>query len=221
MSLVLSAVFFASGASALIFETLWFRQAGLAFGSSIWASSLVLSAFMAGLGLGNALAARFGARIRYPIAFYAFAEVAVAVFGASLVYVLPDLGAVLAPVFRPLLDQPLTLNPLRLLVAFLLLLIPSTAMGVTLPLLTRALTRDERAFGRVLAALYGWNTLGAMVGVVAGEMFLVGRFGVRGTALAAACLNLLAAAVAGLLSGGSAAQGSGAPPHPPHVRSER
>ena len=200
MSTVLSAVFFASGASALIFETLWFRQAGLAFGSSIWASSLVLSAFMAGLALGNALAARFGARIRYPIAFYAFAEVAVAVFGASLVYVLPELGAVLAPVFRPLLDHPLTLNPLRLLVAFVLLLVPSTAMGVTLPLLTRALTRDDRAFGRVLAALYGWNTLGAMVGVGAGEMFLVGRFGVRGTALAAACLNLFAAAVAGLLS---------------------
>jgi len=202
MGLVLSAVFFASGASALIFETLWFRQAGLAFGNSIWASSLVLSGFMAGLALGNALAGRFGARLRHPVRVYAIAEAVIALTGVGLVYLFPALGAALAPLFRPLLDHPWTLNPLRLLIAFLLLLIPSTAMGVTLPLLTRALIRDEGSFGRVLGALYGWNTLGAMAGVVAGEMFLVGRFGIRGTALGAGGLNLLAAGIAGLFSAG-------------------
>ena len=200
MAAVLSAVFFASGASALIFETLWFRQAGLAFGNSIWASSLVLSGFMAGLALGNALAARAGERLSNPVRAYAIAEAAIALTGVGLVYLFPVLGAMLAPMFRPLLDHPWALNPLRLLVAFVLLLIPSTAMGITLPLLTRALLRDEREFGRVLGALYGWNTLGAMAGVVAGEMFLVGRYGVRGTALAAGALNLIAAAIAGLLS---------------------
>src|SRR5258705_5888903 len=196
MPLLLSAVFFASGASALILETLWFRQAGLAFGNSIWASSLVLSAFMGGLALGNALVAQAGTRLSNPVRAYAFAEAAVALTGVGLVYLFPFLGAALAPVFRPLLDHPWTLNPLRLLVAFLLLLIPSTAMGVTLPLLTRALLRDERSFGRLLGALYGWNTLGAMVGVLIGEMFLIRRFGVRGTAVTAGGLNLFAAAVA-------------------------
>ena len=42
------AMFFLSGAAALIFATLWFRQAGLSFGNSMWASSLVLAGFMAG-----------------------------------------------------------------------------------------------------------------------------------------------------------------------------
>ncbi|HEY3162557.1 MAG TPA: fused MFS/spermidine synthase [Vicinamibacterales bacterium] len=247
MSLLLSAVFFASGASALIFETLWFRQAGLAFGNSVWASSLVLSGFMAGLALGNALVARAGGRLTNPVRAYAIAEAAIALTGVALVYLLPGLGSTLAPLFRPLLDSPWALNPLRLLVAFVLLLIPSTAMGVTLPLLTKALLRDtarlsrhspkdEGGFGRVLGALYGWNTLGAMAGVVAGEMFLVGRYGVRGTALAAGALNLLAAAAAGVLSagsamrwsqshrgtrptdGGSASPESLAPRDPPHVR---
>src|SRR5580765_1410236 len=193
MSALLSAVFFFSGASALIFETLWFRQAGLAFGNSIWASSLVLSGFMGGLALGNALVARAGTRLSNPVRAYALAEAAIALTGVGLVYLFPVLGAMLAPLFRPLLDHPWALNPLRLLVAFLLLLIPSTAMGITLPLLTRALMRDDRSFGRVLGALYGWNTLGAMTGVVAGEMFLVGALGVRGTALAAGALNLFAA----------------------------
>jgi spermidine synthase len=231
VAVLLSAVFFVSGASALIFETLWFREAGLAFGNSIWASSLVLSGFMAGLALGNALAAalgrrsaqrevgRLGARLRHPIRAYAIAEAVIALTGAGLVYLFPVLGAALAPTFRPLLDHPWTLNPLRLLVAFLLLLVPSTAMGITLPLLTRGLLRDERSFGPLLGALYGWNTLGAMAGVIAGEMFLVGRFGVHGTALAAGGLNLFAAAIAGLLSlreseyGDGATQGVESPHH--------
>ena len=229
MAAVLSAVFFLSGASALIFETLWFRQAGLAFGNSIWASSLVLSGFMAGLALGNALVSLFGSRVANPVRVYAFAEAAIALTGVGLVYLFPVLGAALAPMFRPLLDTPWALNPLRLLVAFVLLLVPSTAMGITLPLLTRALVRDdltlprrspkdEGGFGRVLGALYGWNTLGAMAGLVSGEMFLVGRYGVRGTAIAAGALNLLAAAMAGVLSGGSASPEPVAPRNQPHVR---
>jgi spermidine synthase len=196
MAALLTAAFFASGASALVFETLWFRQAGLAFGNSIWASSLVLSAFMAGLALGNALAARVGPQLANPVRAYAYAEAAIALTGVGLVYVFPVLGAALAPVFRPLLDQPWLLNPLRLLVAFVLLLIPSTAMGITLPLLTKALLRNEAAFGPVLGWLYGWNTLGAMVGVLIGEPYLVGALGVRGTAIAAGGLNFIAAAVA-------------------------
>ena len=56
MTAAVCLIFFLSGAAALLFETLWFRQAGLVFGNSVWASSLVLASFMAGLALGNALA---------------------------------------------------------------------------------------------------------------------------------------------------------------------
>ncbi len=58
MTAFLSAIFFMSRKSALAFEALWFHQAGLALGNSVWASSLVLSGVMAGLALGNAPAAR-------------------------------------------------------------------------------------------------------------------------------------------------------------------
>jgi spermidine synthase len=197
---LLCSIFFASGVSALIFETLWFRQAGLAFGNSVWASSLVLSGFMGGLALGNALAARYGDRLRNPIRAYAIAEVAIALTGVGLVYLFPILGVALAPWLRPLLEHPWILHPLRLLFAFLLLLIPATAMGVTLPLLTKALTGPDSNFGRALGRLYGWNTLGAVTGVVVGEMYLIRVVGVHGTALTAGALNIVAAAVAGWLS---------------------
>jgi spermidine synthase len=83
LAALLGACFFASGAAALCFEALWFRQAGLAFGNSIWASSLVLAGFMAGMALGNLAAARYGDRLGDPIRAYAGLELAVGVLGRS------------------------------------------------------------------------------------------------------------------------------------------
>ena len=192
MTALLCSMFLLSGAAALLFETLWFHQAALAFGSSVWASSLVLAGFMGGLALGNGLVGRFGQRIRRPVRLYAVLEGAVALCGVALVHLLPQLVVVLAPLLRPFAEQPWILNPLRLAAAFALLLAPSTAMGATLPLLVAALYRRTPHFGRVLGLLYGWNTAGAVLGAVAGEAFLVGLFGIRGTALVAAGGNAAA-----------------------------
>ena len=159
MKFLLYTIFFISGISALIFETLWFHQAGLAFGNSIWTSSLILSGFMGGIALGNILAVLKGDLIGPPIRTYACMEVIIAFSGVILVYFLPHLGIALTPLFQPIMAHPWLLNPIRLLFAFALLLIPSTAMGLTLPLLTRALATNERDFGRILGRLYGWNTL--------------------------------------------------------------
>src|SRR5437762_12427922 len=68
---VLCGVLFLSGTGALIFETLWLRLSGLAFGNSIWAAALILSSFMAGLALGNALAASTRIRRWRPLHLYA------------------------------------------------------------------------------------------------------------------------------------------------------
>jgi len=200
MASLLYILFFISGAAALVFEMLWFRQAGLALGNSVWASSLVLAGFMGGLASGNALAARYGGRTPNPVRAYAVAETAIAVTGVGLVFVLPGLGAILAPWLGPLLDHEWLLNPLRLGLAFLLLLLPSTAMGITLPLLTRALASRGSAFGPALGRLYGWNTAGAVVGVVACEMYLVRTLGVHGAALLAGALNLGAAGTAAAIA---------------------
>jgi len=200
---LLCLAFFASGASALLLETLWFRETGLLLGNSVWATSLVTSSFMGGLALGNALAARRAWRLRRPIATYAVLEVVIAVTGVALVYALPKLAPILAPVFARLVAHPASLNALRLALAFALLLIPATAMGATLPLLTQALSARDPHFGRVLGRLYGWNTLGGVCGALAGEAWLIERLGLRGSGLVAGALNLLAAWLALRVARGS------------------
>jgi spermidine synthase len=209
---VLGAVLLISGAGALAFETLWFRQARLAFGQSVWASSLVLSAFMAGMALGYFLSARRGDRVREPLRLYAALEAAVALTGVALVYGLPELGRVFAPLVEPLAGTPAVLNLLRLASAFLLMLVPAIAMGMTLPLLIRAASAWDPNFGRVLGLLYGANTLGAMLGALGTETVLLDRLGIRGSALFAGAALLCAAVAALSLARGAPANAAARPP---------
>jgi predicted membrane-bound spermidine synthase len=219
MSALLCLAFFLSGAAALVFESLWFRQAGLMLGNSVWATSLVTSAFMAGLATGNTWAARRGRSVRRPLVAYALLELLVAMTGLGLVLAFPALSRVSAPVLSAFVGRPAILNAARMAAAFLLMVVPSAAMGATLPLLVRTLAGRDSGFGRALGRLYGWNTIGAVAGALAGETVLLPLLGIRGAGLAAAALNTAAAATAFALSsttrftiGEPAAQ---PPPSPP------
>lgn len=200
-------VFFISGVAALAYETLWFRQASLTMGNSVWAGSMVLSSFMAGLALGNLLAGRFGHRSRNPIRIYAYLELLIAGSGLSLVLLFPHLNTLLTPLFQPYLDQPMVLNSMRLGIGFLLMLSPTVAMGATLPLMVRGLKSDGGAFGERLGLLYACNTIGAMCGALLCDMVLIEAFGIRESGFVAAACNLIAGVAAfGLSRGVSSAE---------------
>jgi spermidine synthase len=197
---VLSSILFLSGIGALIFETLWLRLSGLAFGNSVWAAALILSSFMAGLALGNAIAASSRIRRWRPLHLYALLEVLVALLGCTIVFGLPVLGELLRPLWQLLWNYQPALLGLRFVVSFLILLVPTTAMGLTLPVLIEDPMLRQTNFGRAIGFLYGSNTLGAVVGAVLGEGYLIAAFGLRGTSLAAALASCSAAAVALLIT---------------------
>lgn len=201
MTAALAGALFLSGVAALLFETLWFRLAGLVFGNSVWASSIVLASFMCGLGTGNGWAARRAGRMRRPLMAYALLEAVVGISGLALVVALPALARVVGPLMRATGGAPGLATLVRLVGAFVLLVVPTTAMGATLPVCVGALWRGSAQpstarFGSLLGLLYGLNTLGATAGALLGEGVLIGTLGLRGTGLAAAAFNLVAAATA-------------------------
>jgi len=197
---IVCAVLFFSGIGALIFETLWLRVSGLAFGNSVWAAALILSSFMAGLAFGNAIAAASTIRRWRPLHFYAVLEVLVGLFGCMIVFVLPALGDALRPLWQTLWNYQPALLGLRFVVSFLILLVPTTAMGLTLPVIIEDPLLRQTAFGRAIGFLYGSNTLGAMAGAVLGEAYLIRAFGLYGTSLAASIAVWIAAIIALLLA---------------------
>jgi predicted membrane-bound spermidine synthase len=128
---------------------------------------------------------------------YAALEVLTAASGVALVYLLPASGTWLAPLARAAgTAAPASLQLARFGVAFLLLVVPASAMGMTLPLLVRAARAAGTSFGRALGVLYGVNTAGAVLGVVVTESLLLAALGIRGTGWVAAALDLVAAALA-------------------------
>ena len=194
------AVLFLSGIGALIFETLWLRLSGLAFGNSVWSAALILSSFMAGLALGNALAASAKIRRWRPLHFYAVLEMLVAFFGCTIVFGLPALGKWMAPAWQTFWNYQPALLGLRFIVSFLILLVPTTVMGLTLPVLIEDPGLSQTNFGRTIGFLYGANTLGAVAGALLGEAYLIGAFGLRGTSLAAGASVCAAAIIAVLIA---------------------
>src|SRR5256885_14316233 len=135
-----------------------------------------------------------------PLKFYAALEIAVAVFGCTIVFALPILGELLRPLFQALWSHQTILLTLRVVISFVLLLIPTTAMGLTLPVIMEDRHLASVDFGKAIGLLYGFNTIGAVAGALFGELFLVKAFGLWGTSLTAGLLNCAAAIIALVLA---------------------
>ena len=183
-------------AGALVFENVWFSQTGLIVGNSVWSAALVVGAFMAGLALGNGLAVRLARRWGNLVRGYGALEVVAAFSGVAAVLVFPHLPALFRPLLAPFLDQPVTLNILRVAIAFVLMVIPATALGTTLPLLSKPLESATGNYGFSLGRLYGVNTLGAVAGTLLAELALVPALGLQSSGVLAAGCNLTAAFIA-------------------------
>ncbi|MDP9097690.1 MAG: hypothetical protein M3N48_01665 [Verrucomicrobiota bacterium] len=209
---IVSAILFLSGCSALLFQTLWLRLSGLAFGNSVWSAALILSSFMAGLALGSAIAASTTLPRLRPLRVYAGLEMIVALFGCSLVFALPLLGEWMRPVFQAFWNHQQLLNVLRFVISFLILLIPTTGMGLTLPVLLEDPLLKRGDFTRGIGLLYGANTLGAMAGALVGEMYLVRLCGLWGTAGTAAAVGCGAVALAWIFGGAQTVATKETPP---------
>src|SRR5947207_8991769 len=100
------------------------------------------------------------------------------------------------PAWQMLWNHQPTLLGLRFILSFLILLVPTTAMGLTLPVIVEDPVLRRTAFGRAIGSLYGSKTLGAVVGAVLGEGCLIAAFGLGGTSLVAGLASCIAAAVA-------------------------
>ncbi|MFT7471351.1 MAG: spermidine synthase [Kiritimatiellia bacterium] len=188
-----SLVFFLSGCSALIFETVWFRIASTVLGTTVWSAAVVLMAFMTGLGIGNGIVAYRGNSISNPIRFYVAIEIVIGLSGLGVIYLLPFLSDMVAMLAADSTTSIAWLNAIRFSISFIVLLVPAIAMGSTLPILQKALHAVDGSFTTSIARLYGWNTFGAVVGTLAAEFFLIYWLGLKGVGLVACSLNFVAA----------------------------
>jgi spermidine synthase len=188
MGLIVFLCFFLSGASGLLFEVLWTRELGLIFGSTTLAMSTVLSVFMGGLALGSYLCGRAVKRIQRPLRAYAVVEAGVGLYALSVPLTLSYYPALNSLMWRVVGDHYPVLSLLRFLATALLLLLPTTLMGATLPLLSQYLSTRKNPRGVLgasvqIGALFALNTAGAVLGTFLSGFQLLPRLGITPTML--------------------------------------
>jgi len=194
--IVLFIAFFFSGASALIYQVLWVKHLTLIFGSQTLAISTILASFMGGLSLGSYLMSRYASRIKKVVLTYAYIEILIGIY-ALLIPLIFELIDVIYKYIWPLIDGNYTIISLvRFLLVFIVLIIPTSMMGATLPLIVKYYIDKDEVIVRYTSLLYGINTFGAVVGTFISGFYLIEHFGMRGTNFIAISFNIIAAIVA-------------------------
>lgn len=182
-------VFAATGFSALTLQVVWQRVISLHAGVDLLASTTVVTAFLAGLGLGSlaggALADRLGSR-RSLFAF-ALSNAGIGAFAWASLWLFYDVYRR----FAAELDSAAAMFAFH----FVLLVVPTTLMGLSLPLLARGAVAANREIAPLVGRLYAVNTLGAAVGSAVAGWVLLGRYGFVPSVRIAGALNLGAAAL--------------------------
>lgn len=175
MRILVLLAFFISGFTSLVLETLWVRMLTLVFGGTTLAIVTVLTAFMGGLALGSLISGRFAERIRYPVTLYGILEICIAAYALVLPFFIGHLPTIyhwLPP------DWPFFITAwIRFVLCVGLLIIPTTLMGATLPLLSHFFVRRRSLIGFDVGLLYSTNTFGAVVGTFTGGFFLLPLWG--------------------------------------------
>ncbi len=211
-------LFFCSGITALVYEIVWTRMLTLVFGHTVFSVSVVLAAFMAGLGCGSYL---FGVAIDripnpwaapqgdgdpasgekidsesqdsqapVPLLVYGWIEIALFILCALLSLLLANFATVYAWIHLWLPESLVFQNAVKAILAFTLIFIPTTLMGATLPIISKYYVTDNRKLGTQIGLLYAINTLGAAVGCLLTGFLFISILGVLNTVLLTACVNL-------------------------------
>lgn len=188
----LAAIFFISGFSALVYQVSWQRLLFTGFGVDLTSITLIISVFMMGLGIGaffgGRIADKFSSKI---ILIFCLVELFIGIFGLVSYYLILGLQSVLIQASLPVLSG----------FTFLLLLLPTFLMGLTLPLLTGYFNQFIDNIGQSIGTLYFYNTLGAAIGALATGFILFNYLTLSQTIQLAAVFNLLIASLIYMLYG--------------------
>lgn len=184
-------LFLFSGATSLAYQVIWTRELVRVFGATSIAISTVLAAFMAGLALGSYVFGRYIDRHGNPLVAYGVLELGIGLFAFVFPLILGGLNPLYSALYPDSGGSFEVLGVFRFLLSFLILLVPTTLMGGTLPILSRYVAESLSGLALRVGALYSINTFGAVAGTFATGFLLLPSFGIRATTLGAVALNVI------------------------------
>lgn len=184
-------LFFFSGASSLIIETVFNRLLTYTFGSTAAAVSTVLAAFLGGLALGAWLLGKWVDGRRASLRAYGWLEGIVAAYALCITHIFSLLTVLYVHFCRHFALTPTELTLARFAMASIAVLPASFLMGGTLPVLSRYVAGIDSDFRQYIDRLYAWNTVGAAVGALVSTYALIPALGILGAIYVSCSINAL------------------------------
>ena len=189
--LLVTGLFFLSGSAGLVYQVLWMRSLGLFFGSDMYGVSIILSTFMGGLALGSLLGGRLAEHTARPLLWYGLAELGIGLIALPFTSILETFDPLLHLAYSGGSDGVTWgYQAMRILLAGGTLLLPTTLMGASLPLILKHFVRSRSVLGELGAYFYAVNTLGALVGTLIAGFALLPYLGMMRSTWCAAAINI-------------------------------
>jgi spermidine synthase len=174
-------LFFFSGFPALIYQIVWQRALFIIYGVNVESVTVVVTAFMFGLGLGSLIGGRVS-RLRWPmVPVFAAVELCTAVYGIFSLHLFHSAAQITSGASTLLTG----------VCAFALVVVPTILMGSTLPILLSYLIKILPNMGRATGLLYFVNTLGSSTACFVAGLFTMRLLGMSGSVRLAAAINAL------------------------------
>ncbi len=190
-SIIVALYFFLSGGAGLVLEIVWTKYLNLIFGSTTLSISTTVAVFMGGLAAGSYLADRLLRRLKNPIMSYGIFEVLIGICAFIIPFVLKWFISVQGSILPYFYANAFVYSIVRFAFCIAILIIPATAMGATLPILSAFYIKNIKEGGKRMGLLYAINTAGATIGTFIAGFFLLRYLGVKNTNNIAATTDIL------------------------------
>jgi spermidine synthase len=187
--------FFVSGATGLIYEVVWTRLLTLVLGNTHYSVSTVLATFMGGLALGSFFGGRLIDRGGRPLLVYGLLEGAIGIYCLLIPHFIDTSLPLFKWVYLNFQESYSLTSIFRFGVCGVILLIPASLMGATLPILGKFVSDGPEVIGRDVGTLYAVNTFGAVAGALTSAFVFMKLYGVSTTIWITAGLNIGLASV--------------------------
>lgn len=182
-----------SGSAALIYEVVWFKVLSLVAGSTVYAISTMLAAFMGGLSLGAYLGGRRADALKEPELALGFIELGIGAAGILTLVLIAYIQPLYAILYMKFSTSFAFFSFTQFFICFLIMMVPTTLMGATFPVACKALVKGTDEVGKDTGYAYAVNTVGAIAGSMAAGFLLIPSIGLKGANIAAASINILTA----------------------------
>ena len=187
-------VFALSGATGLIYESIWSHYLKQFLGHAAYAQSLVLIIFMGGMAIGAWLISHYSKHIKNMLLAYAIVEGVIGIIGIAFHSIYVDAYQYSFGIVIPTLSSPVFVQIYKIFIASLLILPQSILLGATFPLMSGGFIRKfPMAPGHSISFLYFSNSIGAALAVLISAFYLISKTGLPGTMMTAGIINILLA----------------------------